>query len=125
MSTEDNTDTIFLRDLRIETVVGIWEWERRIRQTVSIDLEMGADIRRAAETDRIEDTLNYKAVTKRLQEFVGASDFQLVETLAEKIAALVLDEFAVPWIKVRVNKPGAIRGATDVGVIIRRSRSEN
>jgi dihydroneopterin aldolase len=117
------SDVIFLHDLRIETVVGIWEWERRIRQTISIDLEMGADIRRAAATDRIEDTLNYKAVAKRLQEFVGNSDFQLVETLAERIAALVLDEFAVPWIRVRINKPGAIRGARDVGVVIRRDRS--
>lgn len=125
MSGQDNTDAIFLRDLRIETVVGIWEWERKIRQTISIDLEMGADIRRAAATDRIEDTLNYKAVAKRLQEFVGESSFQLVETLAEKIAELVLDEFEVPWILVRVNKPGAIRGARDVGVTIRRSKSGN
>jgi dihydroneopterin aldolase len=124
MSSEDQTDAIFLHDLRIETVVGIWEWERRIRQTISIDLEMGADIRPAAATDRIEDTLNYKAVAKRLQEFVGNSDFQLVETLAERIAALVLDEFAVPWIRVRVSKPGAIRGARDVGVVIRRDRSD-
>lgn len=123
VSGPDETDTIFLRDLRIETVVGIWEWERKIRQTVSIDLEIGADIRRAAATDRIEDTLNYKAVAKRLQEFVGESSFQLVETLAEKIAALVLDEFDVPWIWVRVNKPGAIRGATDVGVTIRRRKT--
>jgi dihydroneopterin aldolase len=124
MSSGDNTDAIFLHDLRIETVVGIWEWERRIRQTISIDLEMGADIRPAAATDRIEDTLNYKAVAKRLQEFVGNSDFQLVETLAERIAAMVLDEFAVPWIRVRVSKPGAIRGARDVGVVIRRDRSD-
>ena len=124
MSAGHESDVIFLHDLRIETVVGIWEWERRIRQTISIDLEMGADIRRAAATDRIEDTLNYKAVAKRLQEFVGDSDFQLVETLAERIAALVLDEFAVPWIRVRVNKPGAIRGARDVGVLIRRDRSD-
>ncbi len=115
-------DTIFLHDLRIETVVGIWDWERKIRQTVSIDLEMGADIRRAAGSDSIDDTLNYKAVAKRVQQFVGDSSFHLVETLAEKVAALVLDEFAVPWVRVRVNKPGAIRGARDVGVRIQRSR---
>lgn len=121
----NSEDTIFLRDLRVETVVGIWDWERKIRQTVSIDLEMGTDIRRAAATDRIEDTLNYKAVAKRVQEFVGGSSFQLVETLAEKIAALVLDEFDLPWIRVRVNKPGAIRGAKDVGVTIRRNKSGN
>jgi dihydroneopterin aldolase len=122
MSEYEPTDTIFLHDLRIETVVGIWDWERKIRQTVSIDLEMGGDIRRAAESDRIEATLNYKAVAKRVQQFVAESSFQLVETLAEKIASLVLDEFEVPWIRVRVSKPGAIRGARDVGVSIRRSR---
>ncbi|MEX2495369.1 MAG: dihydroneopterin aldolase [Woeseia sp.] len=113
-------DTIFLHDLRVETVVGIWDWERKIRQTVSIDLELAADIRRAAKTDSIDDTLNYKAVAKRVQQFVGDSSFQLVETLAERIAALVLEEFDVPWVQVRVNKPGAIRGARDVGVLIRR-----
>lgn len=115
-------DTIFLHDLRVETVVGIWDWERKIRQTVSIDLELGADIRRAAGSDSIDDTLNYKAVAKRVQQFVGDSRFQLVETLAEKVAALILDEFAVPWVRVRVNKPGAIRGARDVGVRIQRRR---
>ena len=116
-------DTIFLHDLRVDTVVGIWEWERRIRQTVSIDLEMGADIRRAAANDSIDDTLNYKAVAKRVQQFVGESSFQLVETIAEKVAAVILDEFAVPWVQVRVNKSGAIRGARDVGVLIRRDRA--
>ncbi len=119
----ENADTIFLHELRVETVVGIWEWERQIRQTVSIDLEMGGDMRRAAESDRIEATLNYKAVAKRVQQFVADSSFQLVETLAEKIATLVLDEFDVPWIRVRVSKPGAIRGARDVGVLIFRSRA--
>ncbi len=121
---EDNAhpDTIFLNDLRVETIVGIWEWERKIRQTVSIDLQMGADIRRAAKTDSIEDTLNYKDVAKRVQQFVADSDFQLVETMAEKIAELALSEFDMPWIDVRVNKPGAIRGARDVGVHIRRFR---
>jgi dihydroneopterin aldolase len=117
------SDTIFLRDLRVETVVGIWDWERKIRQAVSIDLEMASDIRRAAVTDNIEDTLNYKAVAKRVQQFVGDSSFQLVETMAEKIAALILDEFSVPWVRVRINKPGAIRGARDVGVMICRSRT--
>lgn len=119
---EHYDDRIFLRELRIETTIGIWEWERRIRQYVSIDLEMAADIARAAATDRIEDTLNYKGVAKRVQEFVGASSFQLVETLAERIAALVLEEFDTAWIRVTVNKPGAIRGARDVGVSILRER---
>jgi 7,8-dihydroneopterin aldolase/epimerase/oxygenase len=119
----ETSDTIFLHELRVETVVGIWEWERQIRQTVSIDLEMGGDMRRAAASDRIEATLNYKAVAKRVQQFVSDSSFQLVETLAEKIAALVLDEFDLPWIRVRVSKPGAIRGARDVGVVIFRSKA--
>jgi 7,8-dihydroneopterin aldolase/epimerase/oxygenase len=120
---EPYADCIFLRDLKVETTIGIWEWERRIRQYVSIDLEMAADIARAAATDRIEDTLNYKGVAKRVQEFVGESSFQLVETLAERIAALVLEEFGVSWVRVTVNKPGAIRGARDVGVSIRRERA--
>jgi dihydroneopterin aldolase len=113
-------DIIFLHDLRIETVIGIWEWERKIRQTVAIDLEMSADIGKAAATDSVDDTLNYKLVAKRLQQFVGDSSFQLVETLAEKIAEIVLGEFDVAWVRVKVNKPGAIRGARDVGVIIER-----
>ena len=113
-------DIIFLHDLRVETVIGIWEWERKIRQTVAIDLEMSADIRKAAATDSVDDTLNYKAVAKRVQQFVADSSFQLVETLAEKIAGIVLDEFNVAWVRVRVNKPGAIRGAKDVGVLIER-----
>jgi len=117
-------DRIFLHDMRVETIVGIWDWERKIRQTVSIDLEMGADIRRAAASDSIDDTLDYKLIAKRVQQFVSDSSFQLVETLAEKIAEVVLSDFDVPWIEVRVNKPGAIRGARDVGVKIRREKNE-
>ena len=113
-------DIIFLNEMKIDTVIGIWDWERKIRQTVVIDLEMAADIRKAAASDSVDDTLNYKLVAKRVQEFVGDSEFKLVETLAEKIAAIINDEFAVPWVRVRVNKPGAIRGARDVGVMIER-----
>jgi len=115
-------DIIFIRDLRIETVIGIYEWERQINQTVSLDLEMAADIRRAAATDSIEDTLNYKAVAKRLIEFVGASRFLLVETLAERIADLVLNEFNISWLRLTLSKPGALRGARDVGIIIERGQ---
>ena len=122
MASDEQPDTIFLHDMRIETIVGIWDWERKIRQTVAIDLEMGADIRKAAATDSIDDTLNYKKVAKRIQQFVGDSEFQLVETMAESIAGIVLDEFDVPWVRVRVNKPGAIRGARDVGILIHRTR---
>ena len=113
-------DTVYIRGLKADAVIGVYDWERNIRQTVSIDLEMGADIRRAAETDSIEDTLNYKNVAKRVQQFVADSEFQLVETLAEKIAEIVLTEFDVPWVRLRVNKRGALRGAVDVGVVIER-----
>jgi dihydroneopterin aldolase len=123
MADDNASDTIFLRDLRVDTVIGIWDWERKIRQTISIDLEMGTDIARAAKSDSIEDTLNYKKVAKRIQQFVADSEFQLVETLAEHIAQIILAEFEVPWVRVRVNKPGAIRGARDVGVQIRRPRA--
>ncbi len=123
MDTQQATDTVFLHELKVETIIGIWGWERKIRQIVSIDLEMGADIRRAAETDSIDDTLNYKAISKRVQQFVADSEFQLVETMAEKIAELVLQDFKVPWIQVRVSKPGAIRGAKNVGILIHRSKA--
>ncbi len=113
-------DKIFLDELKVDTIIGIWEWERRIRQTVVIDLEMSADIAKAAATDEVVDTLNYKSVAKRVQSFVSESSFQLVETLAERIAAIIREEFDVAWVKVRVNKPGAIRGSKAVGVLIER-----
>lgn len=113
-------DIVFINDLRIETIIGIYDWERKVKQTISLDLEMGTDIGKSAETDAIEDTLNYKAVAKRLIAFVADSEYQLVETLAEKIAAIVLAEFGVPWLKLTVHKPGAVRGSRDVGVIIER-----
>ena len=114
-------DIIFLRDLRVETIIGIYDWERRTRQIVAIDLEMGTDIRKPAASDSIDDALNYKAVAKRVIQFVEESEFLLVETLAERIAGIVLEEFEVPWVKVVLSKPGAIRGSRDVGVIIERS----
>lgn len=117
-------DIIYLRDLRIDTVIGVFDWERRVRQTVILDLDLAADVRRAAATDALSDTLNYKAVAKRLLEFVGQSEFQLVETLAERVAEVVLNEFNVPWLRLRVNKQGAVRGARDVGVIIERGQRQ-
>ena len=113
-------DIVFLRDLRIDTVIGIYGWERRTRQTLIFDLEMSADIARAAATDDIDDTLNYKAVAKRLIQFVGESDFQLVETLAERCAEIIQQEYGVRWVRLTLNKKGAVRGARDVGVIIER-----
>ncbi|HEX6590843.1 MAG TPA: dihydroneopterin aldolase [Moraxellaceae bacterium] len=113
-------DIVYIRDLKIETVIGIFDWERRIRQTVSIDLEMAFDIRKAAASDDIKDALDYKAVAKRLIAFVSESEFLLVETLAEKVAQIVRQEFQVPWLRLRLSKPGAVRGSQDVGLIIER-----
>jgi 7,8-dihydroneopterin aldolase/epimerase/oxygenase len=120
----DLMDIVFIRELRIDTVIGIYDWEREIRQTVVFDLEMGADIARAAATDAIEDTLDYKAVSKRLVEFVRESEFQLVETLAERCATIVLEEFNVPWVRLTVNKVGAVSAARDVGVVIERGQRD-
>jgi len=117
-------DIIYLHDLKIETIIGIYDWERRSKQTVILDLDMAADIRVAAASDRIDDTLDYKAVAKRLISFVGESEYQLVETLAEKVADIILSEFGVKWVRVRLNKRGAVRGATDVGMIIERGQKE-
>ncbi len=111
---------VFLRDLRVETIIGIFDWERTTRQVVNIDLEMAADIARAAATDSIDDALDYKSISKRLIDFVSTSSYQLVETLAEEIAGILRNEFGVAWVRVTLSKPGAIRGARDVGVVIER-----
>ncbi len=113
-------DIVYIRDLRIDTIIGIYDWEREVRQTISLDLDMAADIARAAQTDDIQYSLNYKAVAKRLIAFVEASEYLLVERLAEEIAAIVLSEFAVPWVRLRLSKPGALRGSRDVGIVIER-----
>ena len=122
--TESSVDIIFIRELRIETVIGIYDWERQIKQAVCIGLEMGTDIRKAAASDSIEDTLNYKAVAKRLLQFVGDSQFFLVETLGERIAELVMTEFEVPWLRLTLSKPGAVRGSREVGIIIERGERD-
>lgn len=113
-------DTIFVRDLRVETIVGIWEWERRVPQTVSIDLELAADIRRAAGSDSIDDALDYRAVAQRVSAFVAESRYRLIESMAEGIAEVITAEFDVPWVKVAVHKPWAVRGSRDVGIVIER-----
>jgi len=113
-------DIVYIRDLRIDTIIGIYDWERQVKQTVSIDLEMASDIRKAAATDDIQYALNYKAVSKRLIAYVENRNALLVETLAEEITQLIRDEFNVPWMRLRLSKPGAVRGARDVGLIIER-----
>src|SRR5688572_30786114 len=117
------SDRIFLRGLAVECIIGFIEWERRIKQTVVIDLELPVDCRHASLTDEVEDTLDYKKVAKRVIAFVEASQFKLVETLAQRTAVLILEEFRVEWVRISINKPGAIRGSRDVGVTIERSRA--
>lgn len=115
-------DIVFIEDLRIETIIGIYDWEREVRQVISIDLEMAADNAQPAATENIDDALNYKAVAKRLIQFVGDSEFQLVETLAERIAEIVRNEFNVSWLRLKLSKPGAVTGSKAVGVIIERGK---
>lgn len=115
-------DRVFIEDLRIDTVIGIYDWERETRQTVALDVEMAFDNRRPAASDRIEDTLDYKAVAKRLIAFVGEARCELVETLAERCAELIRSEFGVTWLRLRLSKPGAVTGSKAVGVIIERGR---
>lgn len=117
-------DKIFLSGLTADCIIGIWDWERQVKQKVVIDLEMTTDIRKAAASDRIEDTLDYKKVSKRLLQFVESSQFQLVETLTDRIAQVVITEFDVPAVKVRLNKQGALRGSRDVGILIERRRED-
>ena len=113
-------DVVFIEDLRIETVIGIYDWERKIRQTVALDLEMAFDNRKPAASDRIDDTLDYKKIAKRLIAFVEGSHFELVETLAERCAQIVLHEFGVAWLRLKLSKPGAVTGSKAVGVAIER-----
>ncbi|MBF6648551.1 dihydroneopterin aldolase [Methylobacter sp. BlB1] len=113
-------DIIFLGGLEIQTVIGIYDWEREIKQAVVLDIEMAYDIKKAAETDDIQYALDYKAVSQRIISFVEQSSFFLVEKLIEEIAAIIRNEFNVPWVKIRLNKRGAISSARDVGIIIER-----
>ena len=113
-------DIVYIRNLTIDTIIGINDWEREVRQTVSLDLEMATDIRRAADSDDIADTIDYKRVAKRLIAFVEGTEFLLVETMAERVSDIIREEFGVTWLRLRVSKPGAVTGATDVGVVIER-----
>jgi dihydroneopterin aldolase len=117
-------DKIFIHALKTETIVGIFDWERQVKQAVVMDIEFSADIARAALSDSIHDTLNYKAVAKRVLAFVEESSFHLVETLAEQVAMLILEEFGVSWVSLALSKPGAIRGSRDVGVMLERTLSD-
>lgn len=113
-------DIIYIHDLRIETLIGVFDWERKMKQTIIFDIDMATDIRAAATSDNLEHTLNYAAVAERLFDYVGNSEFELVETLAEKVAELILNEFPVPWLRLKLNKKGAVPGVRDIGIIIER-----
>ena len=117
-------DRIFLRGLTAECIIGFIDWERRVKQTVVVDLEIPVDCRHAALTDAVADTVDYKKVAKRVLAFIEASEFKLVETLAQRLALLLLEEFPLQWIRLSINKPGAIRNSRDVGVSIERSRAD-
>ena len=124
MTNTSASDTVFLRGLEVECIIGFIDWERRVKQTIVIDVELPVDCRNAAIHDEVEYTLDYKKVAKRVIAFVEASEFKLVETLAQRLALLILEEFDVQWIRLSVNKPGAIRGSRDVGVSIERTRAD-
>ena len=113
-------DIIYLHDLAIECVVGAWDWEREILQTVYVDLDMAWDIEKAGRSDELEDTLSYKDVSKAVSTLVVERKYKLVEAMAVEIAELLLSEFGVPWCRVRINKRGAVSDAQDVGVVIER-----
>ena len=117
-------DKIFIHALKTEAIVGIFDWERQVKQTVIVDIEISANITKAARSDSIDDTLNYKRIAKRVLAFVEASNFHLVETLAERIAMLLLEEFGVAWVGLSLSKPGAIRSSRDVGVKLERNRDD-
>jgi dihydroneopterin aldolase len=117
-------DTIFIHALKTEAIIGIFDWERQVKQTVVLDIEMSADIRKAARSDSIDDTLNYKGVAKRVLAFVAASQYHLVETLSEQIAMLILDEFQVASVRIVLSKPGAVRNSRDVGIKLERNRED-
>jgi dihydroneopterin aldolase len=117
-------DTIFIHALKTEAIIGIFDWERQVKQTIVVDIVMGADVRKAALTDSIDDTLNYKRVAKRVLAFIEESKFHLVETLAEHVAMLILDEFGIATVQINLSKPGAIRSSRDVGIAIERRRED-
>ncbi len=116
-------DIVYLHGLRLETIIGIWEWERQVRQTVVVDLDLGTDIAQAASSDAIEDTVDYKEVANRLVKLANESEFLLVEALAENISEILINDFGVEWLRIRINKQGALTGVRDVGVIIERGRT--
>jgi len=113
-------DVVVVKDLRFKTIIGLWDWERQMQQIVSIDLEMAWDMSRAAKSEDLSDALDYKSVSQRVEKFVQEKKFKLVEAAADGIAAMIMSDFGVPWIKVGIHKPHAVTGSQSVGVIVER-----
>jgi len=109
---------VYIKGLRAQAVIGVYDWERHLRQTLVVDLEMASDTARAAATDDIADALDYAAISRRVLALVEASHYQLIETLAEEVAGVIAREFDIPWLRLRLAKPGAVAEAEDVGVVI-------
>ena len=115
-------DIVFIQNLQVETIVGVFDWERTIKQRLRIDLELATDIRKAAETDDLQYALDYNAISQRLCEYIESTEFKLIETLAEKIATLLQEEFAISGLKLTLHKPGAVAQAESVGLVIERGK---
>ncbi|SMN11248.1 Dihydroneopterin aldolase [uncultured Candidatus Thioglobus sp.] len=118
-------DIIYIDNLRAETIIGIYDWERKTKQIVSLDLQIGTDILQASAKDSIDDTINYKSVAERISAFIEASNFELLETLAEEIAKILLKEFNMPWLKLRIKKLQVLKNVSAVGVIIERQQNKS
>lgn len=116
------SDIVYISGLAIETVIGVYEHERDIQQKLVLDIEMKCDTRAAGASDNFEDALDYDAISQRVSEFIKQSHYQLIESVAEQTASLLLKEFNIQSLKIKVSKPGAISMADDVGVVIERSR---
>lgn len=119
------SDTVIIEGLEAKAIIGIYDWEREIKQLVRLDIEMAWDIAKPAASDCIDDTINYKAVAKRLTSFIEASSYGLIETMAEQCASIIMQEFSVPWVRLKISKPGAVRGSENVAIRIERGKSSN
>jgi dihydroneopterin aldolase len=119
-----SADTVFIRGLRAETVIGVYDWERRVRQLLVLDLELAVDTRAAAASDEVADTLDYGAIAERMLTEIEGSSHRLIETLAERLAAVLLAEFTVPWVRLTLSKPTAVPAAQAVGITIERGSRE-
>ena len=117
-------DQVIIDGLEVEAIIGIHDWERRVRQVLRLDVAVGTDVARVAATDDIALAVDYSVLAECLGDFIRVGEYRLLETLAEDAAAMILAEFAVPWVKLAVRKPGAVAAADSVGVVIERARGD-